>query len=50
MMKEGGVPKEAPVKNIRELWRISFLGNEPKNGHYLYRKCYLCNGNILSTI
>lgn len=49
-MKERDVLKEEPVKHIWELQGISSLGNEPKNDHYLYRKYYLYNGNILSTL
>lgn len=49
MMKEGGVLKEAPVKHIREQQELSSSGNEPKNDHYLYKKCYLYIGTILLT-
>lgn len=38
VMKEGGALKEEPVKQIGELQGVSFLGSEPKNGQYCYRK------------
>lgn len=38
VMKEGGVLKEEPIKQIRDLQGVSFQGSELKNGQYFRRK------------